>query len=198
ALSRYARERLAVHRWFDLAPRRGSVDRIVDLDGVAELALQVLPQAPLEALLDLADALARDAEALRDLDQRRGLVVEQPVPEDLQVAVTQRLAERVQLLLQDRAELAGLDLNVRAQRRRRAHEIALRAVALLVGAHRRVQRRLGRVEPALHLDDLLFGDVERRGQVLGLDLVALLLQLLAFLAEVEEQLALRLRGPDLD
>ena len=44
------------------APR--VVDRIVDLDGVAELAFQVLAQAPLEALLDLADALARDAEAL--------------------------------------------------------------------------------------------------------------------------------------
>src|SRR6185503_6216325 len=86
----------------------GSVQRVVDLDAVAQLAHQVLEEALLQPLLDLTDALAGHAEPLGDLDQRGRLVVEQAVTEDLEVAVAERGPEGVQLVLQDGAELAGL------------------------------------------------------------------------------------------
>src|SRR5665213_4583878 len=107
------------------------VAEVLRAHAVAELGLEIGAQPSLEAALDLANALAGDAEAYRQIDQCRRLVVDQPRAEDLEVAVTQGGAEGLQLFAQQDPELGRLDLQVGARAGRRRDQITARPIALV-------------------------------------------------------------------
>src|SRR5690606_34231704 len=123
---------------------------------------------------------------------------EPALAEDRLLAALERLREGLELAAQKGRKLALRDRAIRARIvGREVVEPRARAV-VVTAAERRIERRLGRREPALHLDHFLLADVELLREQRAGRLEPELLELLALLAQVEEQLALRLRGSDLD
>src|SRR5213076_1626429 len=136
-----------------------------DIDRGAELGLEVLLEAVEHALLELAGALAADLVAVADLLQRERLVGQPALAEDRLLATLERPGERLELAAQELGELALRDRAIGPDVvARQVVQPGPRAVVVAGAAERRVERGLGRGEPALHLDDLLLGDVELLGE----------------------------------
>ena len=73
------------------------------MGGVADLALQVLAEADGQTLLELPDALARDAEAVAQILERQRVFGDEALVEDgkLLVLSHERLPELRELLLEE-------------------------------------------------------------------------------------------------
>src|SRR5262245_22508476 len=136
-----------------------------DVDCRAHLVLEILLQAVEHPLFELPSAFAADVVAIADLLQRQRLVGEPALAEDRLLASFERLCERLELALEQLGELALRDRAIGTRRVFARQVVHARARAVVItAAHRRVERRFGRGEPALHFDDFFFGDVELLGE----------------------------------
>src|SRR5512138_2216817 len=150
--------------------------------------------------LELARALPREAEVLAEVAQRLLAVAHDPGGDDVALAriepahrlgdaaVDERLLLDARELLVLRLALAGRELEVRA-----------RAVG-----DRRVEREIAPLHALLHLDDVARPDAELLRDEVDVDPLLIEagagrepLDLVAGAGEREEELPLRLRGPDL-
>src|SRR5881396_2590237 len=168
-----------------------------DVPDVRDLPAHVVGEPLLHAHLDLPHPLARDAELVADLLQRYGLLVtherREPPLVDHQVLPLEGLLELVRRLADEPMVLLVGDGvgSVLAARQK------IKERGVLVLPDGRVDRDVARREALLHLDHLLLAHVEALGDQLRTGREALALEPLALLGEVEEELALRLRGADL-
>src|SRR5437867_3343697 len=168
-----------------------------DVPDVRDLPAHVVGEPLLHAHLDLPHPLARDAELVADLLQRYGLLVtherREPPLVDHQVLPLEGLLELVRRLADEpMVFLVGDGVGSLLVARQKIKE---RGVLVLPDG--RVDRDVARREALLHLDHLLLAHVEALGDQLWTGREALALESLALLGEVEEELALRLRGADL-
>src|SRR6185312_9657651 len=134
-----------------------------DVDGRAHLGLEVLLEPIEHALLELSSALSADVIAVAELLKRERLVGQPALAEDRLLAALERVRERFELAAQELREFALRDRAIGTVVVAR-QIIEPRARAVVVRAERRIERGLGRGEPALHLDDLALGHVELLGQ----------------------------------
>ena len=72
-----------------------------NLEFAPQLCLEIGAEPALEPALELTHALARDAKARRQRRQLDRLVIEQALPEDLDLSSLQRRSERLQLGAED-------------------------------------------------------------------------------------------------
>src|ERR1051325_7343055 len=79
---------------------------LVDVDGGAELGLEILLEPVEHALLELAGALAADLVAVADLLQRQRLVGQPALAEDRLLAALEGPGERLELAAPELGELA--------------------------------------------------------------------------------------------
>src|SRR5690606_5936030 len=86
-----------------------------DVDGGAQLRLEVLLQPIEHPLLELARALARDLVPIADLLQRERILGQPALAEDRLLAALERRRERLELAAQELAELALRDRAIRPQ-----------------------------------------------------------------------------------
>src|SRR6059036_3543591 len=168
-----------------------------DVPDVRDLPAHVVGEPLLHAHLDLPHPLSRDAELVADLLQRYGLLVtherREPPLVDHQVLPLEGLLELVRRLADEPMVLLvgdGLGSVLAARQK-------IKERGVLVLPDGRVDRDVARREALLHLDHLLLAHVETLSDQLRAGREALALEPLALLGEVEEELALRLRGADL-
>src|SRR5919197_6337698 len=166
----------------------------LDVPDVRDLVAHVVGEPLLHARLDLPHPLARDAELVADLLQRHRLLIAhercQPPLEDHQVLPLEGLLELVRRLADEPMVLLvgnGVGSLLAARQK-----IKQRGVLVLPDGC--VDRDVARREALLHLDHLLLAHVEALGDELRAGRETLALEPLALLGEVEEQIALRLRG----
>src|SRR5438034_1778644 len=169
----------------------------LDVPDVRDLLAHVFGEPLLHARLDLPHPLARDAELVADLLQRHRLLVtherREPSLVDHQVLPLEGLLELVRRLADEpMVLLVGDGVGSLLAARQKIKE---RGVLVLPDG--RVDRDVARREALLHLDHFLLAHVEALGDELRAGREALALEPLALLGEVEEELALRLRGADL-
>src|SRR2546425_2966591 len=169
----------------------------LDVLDVRHLLAEIVREPLLHARLDLPDALAADAELVPDLLQRDRLLVVheglEPPLVDGQVLAFERPPELggrapdelMVLLIRDGV---GSLLVGRQE---------IKEGSLLALGERCVDRDVARREPLLHLDDFLLLHVQALRDELRRWREAFALEPVALLLEIEEELALRLRGADL-
>src|SRR5438132_7794545 len=177
--------------------RRG--DR--ELGEVRQLAAKVVAQPVRQPRLELAGALARDPPEVPDLLQRHRFPVvsrrDAVLEEELVLLGSERLPERRQLLLEDPAQLLVGELLVdRGPRLRQAVSMRLPSLLLPAG-HRSIDGKLVVRKPLIHRAHVLLAPIEPLGKQPRRGLEPLPEKLLLLLAQVEEELALRLRRPEL-
>src|SRR6266480_1574563 len=155
----------------------------LDVPDVRDLLAHVFGEPLLHARLDLPHPLARDAELVADLLQRHRLLVtherREPSLVDHQVLPLEGLLELVRRLADEPMVLLVGD-----------------GVGSLLAARQKIKERGVLVLPDGRVDRDV-AHVEALGDELRAGREALALEPLALLGEVEEELALRLRGADL-
>src|SRR5437762_9570397 len=155
-------------------------------------------QLRLGADLELPRALAREAEVLAQLLQRHRLVLHDAHFDDVTLAWIEPRQRLDDALLHDVALLLLRQFGVR-EVGPVGHEIDVRRAAVFT--HRRVEREIAPLHALLHLDHFagLHAQLARDGLLVGANLLGPveLLQLAARTRQAEEELPLRLRGPEL-
>src|SRR5208282_5026795 len=154
-----------------------------------------LLQPALEPRFDLPHALAADAEARADLLQRLGILRQQPRLENLQLLARERRGELLDLVAGKGAPLAVGGFGFRVVPGVGDY---VEQPCIIAGAGGLIERYLALAHPLLHLAHVAFPHTHPMRQQERLRLEAFALQPFGLFAEIEEQLALRLGGADLD
>src|SRR5690606_7577153 len=114
-----------------------------EIDGVAELGLEVVAQLAGEPRLELAHALAGDAELVAQLLQGEGIFRDHALVEDLELLAAEPGAKALEVLVEQALELAARDPIVGAAIVAR-HELHPRHAAAFAVAEGRIERGLAR------------------------------------------------------
>ena len=163
---------------------------------VGHILFNVVPEAVDQAGFQLAGAFLGDPVFLAQILQRDRRFRQDAVPENVLVALGQRLAEFSQFLPEQASKLpvgqllVGGNLLCRQDVEQRAAVVVLR--------QRLIERDLPTAHPLVHLDHVAFADVEPVRQQLRVRREAFPLEPGLFLAQIVEELALILGRADLE
>src|SRR5208283_5105089 len=157
--------------------------------------LDELFQPPLEPGFYLPHALAADTEARADFLQRLGILGQQPRLENLQLLALERRRELLDLVVGEVAPFAvrrfGLGIVPRI-----GDNVEQASIVVLAGPRRLIERDFALAHPLLHLAHVTLANTHPMREQERLRLEAFALEPFGFLAQIEEQLALRLRRAD--
>src|SRR6202167_1159437 len=162
---------------------------------VGRRRLDKLFQPPLEPSFYLPHPLAADSETRADFLQRLGILRQQARIEYLPLLARERVGELLDLVVGEVAPFAirGLGLGIVPGV---GDHVEQPRIVVLAAAGRLIERDLALPHPLLHLAHVALAHAHPMRQQQRLRLVALALEPFSLLAQIEEELALRLGSAD--